>query len=265
MATDRIVVRITTNTDDSFFNISLATDEDKLGYVKDVIMESLSYKDRENKENSYKIAYKGSYSIETTTFKFNDWNCDISKNYNDNLPYDEINKIIRDESSGLIMFYGIPGTGKTSLIKSIINDNKDINFIFIDTNLCRSISDGQFLEFLNQHKNSVIVFEDCEKLLESRDSAKNDSIGTILNLTDGIMAESMKIKFICTFNCELAKIDKALLRKGRLSLRYEFHKLSLEKTKAIYKDAKEPMTLADAYNAEIKNDFTADDRRRIGF
>ena len=163
------------------------------------------------------------------------------------------------------MFYGIPGTGKTSLIKSIINDNHNIDFIFIDSSLCKSISVGQFLEFLNENRNSVIVFEDCEKLLESRDTGLNGSIGTILNLTDGIMAESMKIKFICTFNCELSKIDKALLRKGRLSLMYEFHELSLDKVKEIYKDATGPMTLANAYNADVKNDYSSKNTKKLGF
>ena len=93
----------------------------------------------------------------------------------------------------------------------------------------------------------------------------NESIGTILNLTDGIIAESMKIKFICTFNCDLDKVDKALMRKGRLSLGYEFKKLSLEKTRAIYPDAKEPMTLADAHNHNHDNGYEAKKRSKIGF
>jgi ATP-dependent 26S proteasome regulatory subunit len=75
----------------------------------------------------------------------------------------------------------------------------------------------------------------------------------------------MKIKFICTFNCDLEKVDKALLRKGRLSLGYEFKKLSLEKAKAIYPDAKEEMTLADAHNASVNNGYEEKKRKTIGF
>jgi broad-specificity NMP kinase len=245
--------------------ISMATNRDDLEMVANLIEGSIVTKNVINDENSYRIAYRGQYSIDTTVCKFNDWKSDISGNYNDDVPYDEMNEIIREDKAGLIMLYGKPGTGKTSLIKSLINDNRETNFIFIDNSVCDSISDGLFLEFLQENKNAVIVFEDCEKLLESRESASNESMGTILNLTDGIIAESMKIKFICTFNCGLDKVDDALLRKGRLSLKYEFEKLSLEKTRAIYPDAKEPMTLADAHNALKKNDFSKKKVKKIGF
>ena len=53
--------------------------------------------------------------------------------------------------------------------------------------------------------------------------------------------------------------------KGRLSIGYEFKKLSLEKTKAIYPDAKEGMTLADAHNASVNNGYEEKKRKSIGF
>ena len=264
---DNIVIRINSNISNErkIEGIDVATNRDDLETIGKLIESSLVIKESLNDENSYKIAYKGQYSIETTVCKFNDWETNLKKNYNDDLPYDAMNDVIRSDKAGLIMLYGIPGTGKTSLVKTLINDNRDTDFIFVDTSVCESISDGLFLDFLQEHKNSVIVFEDCEKLLFSRDEMVNESIGTILNLTDGIIAESMKIKFICTFNCDLAKVDTALLRKGRLSIGYEFKKLSLEKTKAIYPDAKEEMTLANAHNASVDNGYEEKKRKSIGF
>ena len=246
-------------------DISIATNRKDLDDICKMITSCLVTKNVINDENSYRIAYRGQYSIDTTVCKFNDWKSNIDSNYNDDVPYKEINSIIRADKAGLIMFYGKPGTGKTSLVKSLINDNRETNFIFVDTSVCESISDGLFLEFLQENKNAVIVFEDCEKLLASRENGMNESIGTILNLTDGIIAESMKIKFICTFNCDLHKVDEALLRKGRLSLKYEFKELSLEKTRAIYPEAEKPMTLADAHNAHEKNDFSEKKTKKIGF
>lgn len=245
--------------------LNIATERNDLDVLRDEIQHCLFLDKHENEKDSYKVAFRGQYSIETTSCKFDEWNSDIKANYNDDLPYDEMNRIIRRDKAGLIMFYGIPGTGKTSLVKSLINDNKETNFVFIDTSVCESISDGMFLEFLQNYKNSVIVFEDCEKLLKSRDDGGNESISTILNLTDGIIAETMKIKFICTFNCPLSKVDKALMRKGRLSLKYEFKELSLDKTKAIYPEATKPMTLADVHNATEKNDYSEEKVRKIGF
>lgn len=264
---DHIVIKL--NVDSSNYgainDISVATNRDDLDTVNNLINSSLSFKNIINDENSYRIAYRGQYSIDTTVCRFNDWKSNIESNYNDDVPYKEMNAIIRDNRAGLIMLYGKPGTGKTSLVKSLINDNRETNFIFVDTSVCESISDGLFLEFLQENKNAVIVFEDCEKLLASRENGGNESIGTLLNLTDGIIAESMKIKFICTFNCQLDEVDEALLRKGRLSLKYEFKELSIEKTRAIYPEAKEPMTLADAHNAHKKNDFSEKKHRKIGF
>lgn len=245
--------------------ISVTTNRDDLDEILQTIVNCLDITDSVNAENSYKIAYKGQYSIETTTCKFNDWDSDIKKNYNDDIPYERMNEIIRADKAGLIMMSGEPGTGKTSLIKSLINDNRNVDFIFVDASVCQSISDGMFLDFLQERGGSVLVFEDCEKLLLSRDEVMNESIGTILNLTDGIIAESMKIKFICTFNCDESKIDPAMLRKGRLSMRYDFKKLSLEKTKAIYPLATTEMTLADAYNAEVENVIGQRKRVKIGF
>lgn len=264
---DRVLIRITIDSSNKgcIDDITLATNRKDLEEIKNLIVGSLVIKNNLNDENSYRIAYRGQYAIDTTVCKFNDWKSNLESNYNDDLPYNKMNEIIRSDKAGLIMFYGEPGTGKTSLVKSLINDNRDTNFIFVDTSVCESISDGLFLDFLQENKNSVIVFEDCEKLLFSRDEMINESIGTILNLTDGIIAESMKIKFICTFNCDLDKVDKALMRKGRLSLGYEFKKLSLEKTRAIYPDAKEPMTLADAHNHNHDNGYEAKKRSKIGF
>lgn len=264
---DNIIIKILIDNSNKTVidEISLATNRDDMETVKALIEKSLVIKNVLNDENSYRIAYRGQYSIDTTVCKFNDWKSNIKENYNDDLPYEQINDVIKGDKAGLIMFYGIPGTGKTSLVKSLINDNRDTNFIFVDTSVCESISDGLFLDFLQENKNSVIVFEDCEKLLFSRDETINESIGTILNLTDGIIAESMKIKFICTFNCGLDKVDKALMRKGRLSIGYEFKKLSLEKTKAICPSATEEMTLADVRNHQKDNGYKEKKRKKIGF
>lgn len=263
---DALIIDCSTNNDTkSIEYISIATTRKDLDDILQKIVDCLSITDGTNEENSYKIAYRGQYAIETTTCKFNDWHSEIEKNYNDDIPYDKMNEIIRSDKAGLIMMSGEPGTGKTSLIKSLINDNRETDFIFVDASICQSISDGMFLDFLQEKEGSVIIFEDCEKLLLSRDEVLNESIGTILNLTDGIIAESMKIKFICTFNCDEKKIDQALMRKGRLSMHYEFKKLSLEKTKAIYPEAKEEMTLADAYNAEVENVVGRKKRVKIGF
>ena len=202
------------------------------------------------------------YNRSGGTFKFKD--IDVEKCYNDNLPLDKINEILLAEEPALILFYGEPGGGKTTLIRHLMQ-TIDKKFILMEPELIDSCSNGKLLDYLSSNSDSVIVLEDCEKLLLSRDEGGNKTLGMLLNLTDGIVGEMFNIKFLCTFNCPLSKIDKALLRKGRLSLKYEFKKLSLKKTKAIYPEATEPMTLADAYYATKENDFSKEERGKIGF
>ena len=48
-----------------------------------------------------------------------------------------------------------------------------------------------------------------------------------------MLADSFKFKILCTFNADVAKIDKALLRKGRLKIDYEFKELTPAKTAAL--------------------------------
>ena len=243
-----------------------ADDEAQLELFKKIIVSSIIIEPSNVMEkNHYKIAYIEDGMITTMTNEFDDWTTDIIHNYNDDVPYYEINGEMREEKTSLVLLYGKPGTGKSSLIKSIVNDNLDKEFIYVDSSLFTSLSNGQFLSFLNEHKGSVFILEDCEKAITDRRENNSETINTILNITDGIVAESLKCKFICTFNCNLDKIDSALLRKGRLDVLYEFTELSLEKTKCIYPDAEREMTLADAYNATKENVFGKKKQRKVGF
>lgn len=264
---DHVVIYATTEhtkkNDIDYMNV--VCEEDNIQNLAEIINSCIVPSNLKNEKNTYRIAYRGQYSIETSICEFDNWDTDIAKNYNDDVPFKEMNNILRNDKAALMLLYGKPGTGKTSIIKSLINENPTQNFIFIDTSICDSISDGRFLDFMEENKGAVIVFEDCERLLANRKDGDNYALSTILNLTDGLIAESMKLKFICTFNCDISRIDDAILRKGRLTLKYEFKELTLEKTKNIYPDAEKPMTLGDAYNAEIKNDFSEPKKNKIGF
>lgn len=91
-----------------------------------------------------------------------------------------------------------------------------------------------FISFLLKHQNAILIIEDAEKVLMSREQMNENSVvSTILQLTDGLFSDYLNIKIICTFNTSLDKIDKALLRKGRMIAYYEFKALIPEKANEI--------------------------------
>lgn len=199
----------------------------------------------------------------------------IEDNYNDN--FQEENKLIleslKEGGTSLCLFHGDPGCGKTHYIRYLIAElcKEKKKVIYFPNEHIHFLSDPSFLHFFKDHKKSIIVIEDAEEILTSRElSLSNRGISNLLNLTDGLMGDFLELKFVCTFNTAIDKIDKALLRKGRITTNYKFEKLSVEKSnKLLEKLGKnhtttEAMTLAEIYNLEQK-DNSEKKERKIGF
>jgi SpoVK/Ycf46/Vps4 family AAA+-type ATPase len=188
-----------------------------------------------------------------------------------------VQKLAKNDK-GLYLFHGPPGTGKTTYIKYLTSLVKK-DFIFVPTSMLdRFINDPDVLGMMVRRKKAVLVLEDAEKILTSRDSGDNPFISTLLNLSDGIMADILKTAIIVTFNSNEKNIDKAIKRKGRTMVDYKFAKLSNEDAKKLAKalkfkkehidEIKEDMTLTDIYNLKEENAFSEKDEEEekfIGF
>lgn len=199
-------------------------------------------------------------------------NLQLDQLYNDD--FKEVDQIIArsmgEQRSGLILFHGLPGTGKTTYIKDLIGRFVKKDFIFIQNEFVKDLLKPQFVSFLMSNRNSVLVIEDAERVITSREyNSEGSVVSTILQLTDGLFSDYLNIKVICTFNTSIEKIDKALLRKGRLIAKYEFKPLSTAKTISLLKSlGHEPrekeMPLAEIFNLHNK-DFEERKRKAIGF
>jgi hypothetical protein len=203
-------------------------------------------------------------------------NFSVEKYYKpDFIPVHEhiVNSLKKDES-GLYLLHGEPGTGKTTYIKylsSIINRD----MIYVPVAFIDSIIDPSFLPSLLKKKHSILVIEDAEKALLSREPGDSSSlVSAILNITDGIMGNVFNISVIATYNSRRQDIDKALLRKGRLKGEYKFDKLPVEQCQEILNSnsisftAKEPMALAEIFNTEEPDVVTTKElveEKRMGF
>ena len=125
----------------------------------------------------------------------------------------------------------------------------------------------------NKFTPTIYILEDAEKLLLKRNESTNPvNLSNILNITDGIIGDLVKAKFICTFNCSLSEIDTAILRKGRLLQKYQFEPLSGDTLKNLAKelgipeeDLPKSATLADLYGWSDKNGLETKKKSSIGF
>lgn len=182
-------------------------------------------------------------------------------------------KSLNEEKSGLYLFHGDPGTGKSSYIKYLCSGVVKRKIVYIPVGLISSLTSPDMIPLLMENKNVIMVIEDAEKALVARDeSGRSDLVSTILNLTDGFLGQALNITVVATFNTAKEKIDEALLRKGRLKHCYEFSKLSLEQAIKLANQLNLPtneinsaMTLADIYHIEKSTGYVPEEQRRVGF
>lgn len=115
------------------------------------------------------------------------------------------------------IFHGVPGTGKTSLIKALASHfNMDICTLNMN-----SLSDAKLQDAINKvPTNSFLVFEDFDsaKATEIRKEKKDKpgklSTTGILNAFDGLVPLDNVILVLTTNHLE--HIDPAIYRKGRV-------------------------------------------------
>jgi hypothetical protein len=184
---------------------------------------------------------------------------DLGLHYNDDFqPVHErlVTLLAQPKSKGLILLHGEPGTGKTTYIKYLSSLVKK-DMLILPPYMTNYLTSPEIIPFLLDNKDSVLIIEDAERILQSREAGGDtNSVSNILNLTDGLLADCMHIQVIATFNASKHLLDKALLRKGRLMVDYAFGKLAADKANELLAHigmdyrTKEPMTLADIFNME---------------
>ncbi len=150
------------------------------------------------------------------------------------------NEILTKSPSGrLAILEGPPGTGKTSFIRGLLNENLNIRIVFLPSNMLSSLSGPTFIDlFLPDEddvkygseeeaasKRTVIILEDADDALASRNPNEMSLMSNLLNLTDGILGAVADLYVIATTNTPIKDFDSALLRPGRLSVYSKFGKL----------------------------------------
>lgn len=261
---DRWIMAIDENSVKIYFN-----DFDYKSFIHDLVKE-LPKQDKPCKTSTIDlVAYDRNYY--TINSKINYVNIDLNEQYNDDFKsaFDETIRFINEQKSGLVIWHGEKGTGKTSAIRFLLN-KLDKKFILVTNAIAAHMAEPEFIAFMMENKDSIFILEDCEQILMAREENRfGGAISNILNMSDGLMSDIFNIKFICTFNTDISNIDEALLRPGRCFVNYEFKPLCEEKAVKLleslgHKITKpREMTLAEIYN--YKEEESIQKPKKIGF
>ena len=232
-------------------------------------------KSRRERENNIALVIQTNRGYDTTSFELPKQKLDIELGYGKSFkPIHEkiIHKLNEPKSKGLVLLHGTPGTGKTHYLKYLASKIKNKRVLFIPPFLADFITSPEMTPFLIQNAGSVLFIEDAEKVITDRNTGGGNGVSNILNITDGILSDILNIQIVATFNMDKAKIDSALLRKGRLIAEHKFDALPTEDSQSLidhlgfdYKTDK-PMTLTEIYNlSEVEYKSEDKGREKIGF
>lgn len=244
------------------------------GFLKKIISSSNEETKRERELN---IICKGEYGLILKSFATNGNKIDINTHYNSDFKEASeriIDKLNAQDSNGIVLLSGLKGTGKTSYLRYLTTQITTKRLIYIPPDMTASLSEPEFISFIMPYANSILIIEDAENVLKPRKAGGSQAISNLLNLSDGLLGDALKIQVLCTFNCDIKEIDDALLRPGRLIAEYKFEKLSISKSndllKSLYGNEEEivvskPMTLAEIYNYKEKMIISSNLEGTIGF
>jgi ATP-dependent 26S proteasome regulatory subunit len=247
--------------------------DEQMELVNELFEEAKKFMYTQKKTTDICLIYNQNGELNTQLVEIKKPKIDFNIHYNEDfhpIHKEIVKQLNKKDTNGLYLFHGQPGTGKSTYIKFLIHQLKK-KVIFISPKMAGELDNLNMTPFLLNNKNTVFIIEDAEELITSREEVRNSNLSMLLNLTDGLLGESLGIQIIATFNTDVKNIDKALLRKGRLSQIYEFKALSIERTNkllqslGIMETVNQPLPVTDIFNFENDNQYRPMLKKAVGF
>ncbi len=150
------------------------------------------------------------------------------------------------------LFSGKPGTGKTKIINSIINEIKEKATVLI-LNSGGKIMFSEAVDFCNLFNSSVIILDDLDFLAGDRnENMETSNLSSFLQYLDGLLNSNI---FILAATNDKTLVDKAASRPGRFDMILDIGEIDFNNYLSLVKRETEDERILRYFNDDLLSSF----------